>query len=127
MKNTFDLQNPWRVSGYKFPEEAGIPRDIYARLIKDLFAEEVTILVGARQVGKTFLIKKLVEELISKKGIDPKQVFYFNLDAFNLVDLVRRDREFIDFISYYGVPGKKSFIILDEAQRIPEVGLLLKR
>ena len=127
IKNTFDLQNPWRFPGYKFPEEASISRNIYDSLLQDLSAKEVTILVGARQVGKTFLIKKLVEELISKKGIDPKQVFYFNLDAFNLIDLVSQDREFIDFISYYGLSGKTSFVIFDEAQRIPEVGLLIKQ
>lgn len=127
MKNTFDLQNPWRSPGYAFPKELHIERDLYKALLKDLDAMEITVLVGARQVGKTFLVKMLVAELISKRGIDPKQVFYFNLDAFNLIDLVTQDREFIDFMGYYGIPDKTSFVILDEAQRIPEVGLLMKR
>ena len=127
MKNTFDLQNPWRGPGYAFPKELHIERNLYKALLKDLDAMEITVLVGARQVGKTFLIKMLVEELICKRGIDPKQVFYFNLDAFNLIDLVTQDREFIDFMGYYGIPDKTSFVILDEAQRIPEVGLLMKR
>ncbi len=127
MKNTFDLQNPWRRPGYQFPREPYIEREIYKDLLKDLDSGQITVVVGARQVGKTFLIKKLIENLLTHKKIKPEQVFYFNLDAFNLVDLVSNDRDFIDFIRYYGVPGKKSFVILDEAQRVQEIGLLIKR
>ncbi len=127
MKNTFDLQNPWRDLGYHFPEEPYIRRNIYAHLANDLDSREITVLVGARQVGKTFLIKKLIQGLLARVDIDPKQIFYFNLDAFALIDLVSNDRDFIDFVNYYGVPGKRSFVILDEAQRVPEIGILAKR
>jgi predicted AAA+ superfamily ATPase len=127
MKNTFDLQNLWRRSGYRFPEEPYIRRNIYDSLLRDLDSREITVVVGARQVGKTFLIKKLIEELLTGGAAEPRQVFYFNLDAFSLVDLVSNDRDLIDFINYYGAPNKKSFVILDEAQRVPEIGLLIKR
>ncbi len=127
MKDTFDLQNPWRAPGYLFPQEPYIRRDVYEDLLKDMASREITVVVGARQVGKTFLVKKLIEDLLKSSLAEPAQIFYFNLDAFNLVDLVSSDRDFIDFINYYGVPGKKSFVILDEAQRVPEIGLLIKR
>ncbi len=127
MKNTFDLQNPWRRPGYRFPVGPYIRREIYDALLRDLDSREITVVVGARQVGKTFLIKKIIEDLITARGVEPGQVFYFNLDAFALVDFVRNDRDFFDFIRYYGVPNKKSFVILDEAQRVPEIGLLVKQ
>ena len=127
MKDTFDLQNPWRKPGYAFPEEPYIQRNIFNRLLKDLDSDEITVLLGSRQVGKTFLIKKLIEKLVADKNIDPRRVFYFNFDAFNLIELIRSDRDFLDFIEYYGMPGKTAYLFFDEAQRIPEVGLLLKQ
>jgi len=44
-----------------------------------------------------------------------------------LIDLVNNDRDFLDFIKYYGSPEKKSYIFLDEAQRVSEIGILTKR
>ena len=127
MKDTFDLQNKWRRPGYVFPREKYIPRMLFDRLLADLDAAEVTVVVGSRQVGKTFLIKMLIEQLLSVQQCDPAQIFYFNFDAFNLIDLISNDRDFLDFIKYYGKTGKRSYIFLDEAQRVPEIGLIVKR
>ena len=127
MKDTFDLQNPWRRPEYTFPDEPYIHRGIFDRLLRDLTCDEITVVLGSRQVGKTFLINKLIEKLLADGLCDPRQIFYFNFDAFNLLELIGNDRDFLDFIKYYGMPGKRPYIFLDEAQRIPEVGLLLKR
>ena len=127
VKDTFDLQNPWRKPGYTFPEEPYIQREIFSRLLKDLNSDKITVILGSRQVGKTFLIKKLIEKLVTEKNSDPRRIFYFNFDAFNLIELIRNDRDFLDFIKYYGMPGEIPYLFLDEAQRIPEVGLLLKQ
>jgi predicted AAA+ superfamily ATPase len=127
MKDTFDLQNPWRSPGYTFTDEPYIKRSIFSTLIEDLHKKKITVLLGARQVGKTFLIKKMIEKLLADKEIDPKQIFYFNFDAFSLIDLVENDRDFFSFIKSYGVTDKQTYIFLDEAQRIPEAGLLIKR
>ena len=127
MKDIFDLQNPWRSPGYAFPKEKYISRSIFARLLLDLNEREITVVVGSRQVGKTFLMKKLIEKLLAEEGLDPKQIFYFNFDAFRLIDLVNNERDFLDFVRYYGLADRKAYIFLDEAQRIPEVGLLIKR
>ncbi len=127
MKSTFDLQNPWRTPGHQFPESRYIERDIFGKLMQEQEKKRITVLLGSRQVGKTFLMQKMIEKLLSEKNVDPKQVFYFNFDAFNLIDLVEDDRDFLDFIGSYGLANKKTYIFLDEAQRIPEVGILIKR
>ncbi len=88
MKTTFDIQNPWRVPGYGFPEDICIRRDMFEDLLRNLDKKEVTILIGSRQVGKTFLMKKLIRHLISDAMIDPKRIFYFNFDALNLIELI---------------------------------------
>jgi len=126
MIGTFELQNPWRKPGYTFPEGRCIARGIFDRLFTDLEKKEVTIVIGSRQVGKTFLMNRLIRKLIDG-GCAPSRIFYFNFDAFNLVELIQNDRDFFDFIRHYGHPGQRSFVFLDEAQRVPEIGLLLKR
>lgn len=126
MVGTFELQNPWRKPGYTFPEGCCIARGIFDRLFTGLEKKEVTIVIGSRQVGKTFLMNRLIRKLIDG-GCAPSRIFYFNFDAFNLVELIQNDRDFFDFIRHYGHPGQRSFVFLDEAQRVPEIGLLLKR
>ena len=127
MKNTFDLQNPWRNPGYSFPDKPFIKRTIFSKLMEDLSKERITVILGARQVGKTFLIKKVIEKLLYDKKIVPAQIFYFNFDDFNLIELVENISDFIDFIKSYGAAGRKAYIFLDEVQRIPETGLLIKK
>lgn len=127
MKSTFDLQNPWRTPGYQFSKTRYIERDIFSKLIQGQEKTRITVLLGSRQVGKTFLMQKMIEKLLSEKNVDPKQIFYFNFDAFNLIDLVKSDRDFLDFIAAYRLADKKAYIFLDEAQRIPEAGILIKR
>jgi len=127
MKAIFDRQNPWRRPGFTFYRKQYIHRKIHNSLIRHLDKKEISVLVGSRQIGKTFTIQKLIEHLLTNKEVKPEQIFYFNLDAIELVELVRNENLFIEFINLYCIKDQRSFIFLDEAQRIPECGLLLKR
>ena len=127
MKALFDIQNPWRNPGYKFPKESYIERSIFSQLLKDVDNKKITVIAGSRQVGKTFLLQKLIERILARKNVDPQQIFYFNFDSFELIELIKNDRNFLDFIKCYSLPKRRPFLFLDEVQRIPEVGLLLKR
>jgi predicted AAA+ superfamily ATPase len=42
-----------------------IQREIYPALLEEFHRPEITILVGARQVGKTFLLRKLHRHALS--------------------------------------------------------------
>ena len=53
-----------------------ITRDIENRIIDSLKLKEITVIAGARQVGKTTIIKKVISQL-KRSG---KSVLYFNLD-----------------------------------------------
>ncbi len=127
MKDTFDMQNPWRKPGHSFHRQRYIKRGMFDTLMADIDKKRINVLLGARQVGKTFLIKRMIQRLIESKSANRKQIFYFNFDAFVLHDLFKNQRAFLNFIKAYGKTGKKSYIFLDGAQRIAEVGLLLKQ
>lgn len=127
MKEIFDFQNPWRQPDYRFSTGKMIPRRVLKELYDSLAKPEISVLLGARQVGKTFLLQQLIRTLFEKEGCDPRQIFYFNLDAFPLHPLVQNIPQFLRFIEAFAAPGKISYIFLDEAQRLPNCGLLLKQ
>jgi len=127
MKTTFELQNPWRTADYAFPSGPYIQRRILPQILADLSKPHATVLLGARQVGKTFLLRKLIQSLIVDQTVSPEQIFYFNFDAFDLIELVKKEADLLAFIDYYGTKGHNAFVFWDEAQRIPDVGLLAKR
>ena len=91
----------------------------YERFLKDkldslLFKGKAVLLIGARQVGKTTLLENLVKRKDS--------ALWLNAD-FNTV----RDRLTNPSLdSLKNIIGDYEIVVLDEIQRIPNAGLLLK-
>lgn len=79
-----------------------------------MFKGKVVILVGARQVGKTTLLRHLLQK---KEGV--KWLNGDELDVQNLFDNASVNRLLSEF-------GGSKIVILDEAQRIRNIGLRLK-
>ncbi len=98
-----------------------IKRAILQAIEKHLIEPEVTVLIGARQVGKTYLMKLLQRNLESKG----EKTVFLNLD-------VEDDKQFLasqtGLINYLHLQfgDKKGFVFIDEIQRKDEVGLFLK-
>jgi predicted AAA+ superfamily ATPase len=82
---------------------------------KDLYKNKAVIIYGARQVGKTTLVNDLV------KGLN-KPALFLNGDDADIRDL------FTDFSAskFLPVAGSYEIVVLDEAQRIPDAGLVIK-
>lgn len=79
-----------------------------------LFKNKIIILTGARQVGKTTLLKQILKQR--------SDVLWLNGDEMqtqNLFDNASADRLLSEF-------GNSKIVILDEAQRIKDIGLRLK-
>ncbi len=92
-----------------------INRQLQAKLEKKLFQQKVIILYGARQVGKTTLVKKL----LSSFGNDSK---YLSCDQIS----VQKGLESKDIEQIKIFLGNYKLIALDEAQNVSEVGKILK-
>lgn len=91
-----------------------IERYLSKTLEDKMFKGKMIVLVGARQVGKTTLLKQM---LTKKEG-----VLWLNGDEMqvqNLFDNASADRLLSEF-------GGSKIVILDEAQRIKDIGLRLK-
>lgn len=85
-------------------------------LIKNnLKPNKVVVLLGARRTGKSILIQKIISETNEKK------VFLNGEDFTTLSILQPRSIE-----NYRSLLGGADFLIIDEAQQIPEIGKILK-
>ncbi len=94
-----------------------IKREVYSQLIKKIKNGKVVILYGPRQVGKTFLLKKIEKDLNKKE-----KILFLNGESMVVQDKLseRVPEKLKSFL------GNNSLLIIDEAHQIPEVGLTLK-
>ena len=89
-------------------------RTIFEKLLKNIGRKPILVLYGARQVGKTTLMKSIMAKFsrtLYLQGDDPK-------DALLLAQ--RSAKELSQLVSGY------ELVIIDEAQRIKDIGITLK-
>lgn len=92
-----------------------ISRSLRAPIAADLGKGKAIIILGPRQVGKTTLVKSIAEVA------DPDYL-YLNGDLITVQELLST-RSLQQLTS---VMGGKKLVVIDEAQRIEEIGLKLK-
>lgn len=88
-------------------------RDIQTNIEKRLNDRKIVIITGARQVGKTFLIEKI----LSRES-------YLELNGDDMAD--RAFFEDINTEKLKSYIGNTKFLFVDEAQKIPNIGDALK-
>ena len=93
-----------------------VPRVIYEEFKRRLRPQKVLIILGARRVGKTELINKYLSEL------EPDEYQLFNGEDQHTWQLFA-DRT---VRNYKNLLGKTRLLVIDEAQKIPEIGVKLK-
>ncbi|GBD91339.1 hypothetical protein BMS3Abin04_02066 [bacterium BMS3Abin04] len=92
-----------------------IKRYIKNQLLKKLKPGKVLVLTGARRVGKTFLLQEISKEL------DQDYLFLTGED-FAVQDILERR----SIQNYKNFLGSRKILIIDEAQKIPDIGPILK-
>ncbi len=93
-----------------------IERKLFPKVENNMFRNKAIIILGARQVGKSTLIKKILvgrsESVLSLNCDDPDvRTILGDINSTNLQMLI----------------GKNKIIAIDEAQRVENIGLMLKR
>ncbi len=92
-----------------------IERIIEEALRKAIQPNKVIVLLGPRRVGKTVLLNKLIEYT------DKPYIFFNGEDIMANQSLERRS-----IIHYKNLLEGKKLLLIDEAQKIPDVGKILK-
>ncbi len=101
-------------------------KHIFGNLKNTLETRQVVILTGLRRVGKTTLMKQLINHLIGEQGIDPKLVFYVSLDDYlltgsTIIEIIEEYRK-INRVSF----SEKVYLFLDEVTHQKDFELQLK-
>ena len=90
-------------------------RELYQIVLDQCFKGKAIVLLGARQVGKTTLLKSVIKEQLA-------EVLYLNCDEPQTVStLSNRNLRELQLLV-----GENKFIVIDEAQKVDNIGLTLK-
>ncbi len=92
-----------------------LKRELQDQILKKLQPNKVVVITGARRVGKTFLLKDIISKL-------EKDFLFLNGEDINTHLLLKKR----SVENYRNVLGRKKILIIDEAQKIPEIGSILK-
>ena len=96
--------------------EKHVDRAIFEEFKSKVRPQKVLILLGARRVGKTEMIKKYLSEL------SPDDYQFHNGEDQKTWELFAERT----VLNYKRVLGDKKLLVIDEAQKIPEIGIKLK-
>lgn len=103
-----------------------IKRSIFSEIAKHMDTKEVTVIVGARQTGKTTLLLQLREFLINQKSIKPSQIKFYNLDLISDLEQLKSQDDFIKFLKEQLINEKFVYVFIDESQKLENPGVFLK-
>src|SRR5258708_15975098 len=93
-----------------------IKRRLEGVIKANLFQKKVVVVYGARQVGKTTMVKKIADDLEMPYS-------YLNCDD---LDVLTRLQNAENSDALRSVMCGNSLVIIDEAQRVKNIGLKLK-
>jgi hypothetical protein len=94
---------------------AYIERAILTHLLSKIQPNKVIVILGARRVGKTFLLKKVTDSL-------NEPILFLNGEDYTTEEILRGK----SIEQYKSLIGNHSILVIDEAQKIKDIGRILK-
>ncbi len=120
MNNTFEKirkYNNW--DGQNF--NIGFERESYLQnIVKYINNKLIKVLVGQRRVGKSYILRQIINFLIKHNKVNPKNIFYLNKEFIGF-DEIKTVQDLENLFNYYKNELKikgKIYIFLDEVQNI---------
>ena len=85
----------------------------YSKIEKFLGTGILIVLTGQRRVGKSYVMK----ELVQRKQKEDACVIYINKEK-TAFSFIKNYLDLVDYIEEHKVPGKHLYILIDEVQEI---------
>ena len=126
IKVRINQDNPWWMQPKYVAPESNYPKRVYFGPLKSLAlnfgVKRGTILLGPRRVGKTFMLKQLIDQAI-QSGVDPSNILYVSVDTpvYSGIQL----EDFLYFMPKFD-QAKQTIIIFDEIQYLKNWEVHLK-
>lgn len=92
-----------------------LTREIEKQIINNLESNKVIVMLGARRIGKTILLGQLIKQL-------NEPYLLLNGEDYATYELLERR----SIANYQNLLGDRKLLIIDEAQKIPNIGKILK-
>ncbi len=100
-------------------------RPIVSEIKKQTDKGNIAILIGSRQVGKTSILKLLIEEIKNKRPAS--KIFYFDLEKEELLEIFQSYRTLIDWLKLQGADlQKENYLFIDEFHYVPNPTKIFK-
>ncbi|MDI6735481.1 MAG: ATP-binding protein [bacterium] len=95
-------------------------RELESDLVKQIEKRQITILLGARQTGKTFLLKRI-------KEISSYKTLFIDLDIYENRQIFASYSEAINYLKFNGYKDKERFVLfLDEFHTVRGIEKVFK-
>src|SRR3989344_352930 len=116
-----ELNPQWRGETFPVPN---LRRDLFEVLHTSLKSPLMTFLSGPRRVGKSILLKQLINNLILQEKVQPTRILFFEFSP-------NQDRELIGNIYRYFKQnilqnGESLYLFFDEVQVVPGFEIAIK-
>ena len=128
LENILTPYNPWWRDGIVKTE--AFKRPVFRKIYDDLLSlKQIISITGPRRVGKTTILKQIIQSLIQEKRAEPSQIVYFSFDDPLLVDLRTREHFFDELMRWADVKrrDKTVYFMFDEVQKFDRWELYLKK
>lgn len=99
-----------------------IPRKLIDSIKTKLFRDKAIIVYGPRQVGKTTLVNSIISGLEIDNSSLHEKTAYVNGDDSDVREILTNP----NVVKLEGIIGKAKILFIDEAQRITEIGIIIK-
>ena len=88
----------------------------YSKVEKFLGKGILIVLTGQRRVGKSYVMKELVQR---KKQLEDACVIYIDKEKTSF-DFIQNYKDLVNYVEEHKEPGKHTYILIDEVQEIEE-------
>jgi predicted AAA+ superfamily ATPase len=99
-----------------------VKRFLYTQLIEHLPKKQISLLVGARQVGKTTLLRQVFDELKQRK----EAVFFLTLEDHRVLDLLNAAPQNLSQLIPMTAELNRIYVLMDEVQYLDDPSNFLK-
>ncbi|MCD4698759.1 MAG: ATP-binding protein [Bacteroidales bacterium] len=99
----------------------GFKRQLYLeRILKYIDNKLIKVLIGQRRVGKSYILRQIINFLIIDNKVNPKNIFYLNKEFIGAEE-IKNSKDLENLFNFYKQKLKvtgKIYIFLDEVQNI---------
>lgn len=127
LTNELMKQNPWRQGKNVWAEDPELAKRDFFAFLKDKIINNdlITAITGLRRVGKTTLLKQIINNLLSS-GVNPQNILYFSFEETPLFQNSQLLAAIIDD-QIQRSPKAKSYFFFDEIQYVDYWNAVLKK